>query len=54
MLASVQGTDLGRVSSAINKLLDEIRPTLPRGTTVTVRGQVQTMNTSFEGLELSA
>jgi multidrug efflux pump subunit AcrB len=50
ILASVQGTDLGRVASAIYKLLDEVRPTLPRGTTVVVRGQVQTMNTSFEGL----
>ena len=50
VLANVQGTDLGRVASAIYKLLDEVRPTLPRGTTVVVRGQVQTMNTSFEGL----
>jgi multidrug efflux pump subunit AcrB len=50
ILASVQDTDLGRVSSAVYKLLDAVRPTLPRGTTVVVRGQVQTMNTSFEGL----
>ena len=50
VLAGVQGTDLGSVSHEIDKLLDTIRPTLPRGTTVTVRGQVQTMNTSFRGL----
>ena len=50
VLAGVQGTDLGSVSSAINRLLTEVRPTLPRGSTVVVRGQVQTMNTSFEGL----
>ena len=50
VLAGVQGTDLGRVSTAINKILDEIRPNLPRGTTMTVRGQVQSMNTSFTGL----
>ncbi len=50
VLAGVQGTDLGRVSRAIDRLLDEVRPTLPRGTTVVVRGQVQTMRTSFEGL----
>ncbi len=50
VLASVQDTDLGRVATAVHKLLDEVRPTLPRGTTVVVRGQVQTMNTSFEGL----
>ena len=50
VLAGVQGTDLGRVSTAINEILAEVRPTLPRGTTITVRGQVQSMNTSFTGL----
>lgn len=50
VLAGVQGTDLGRVSVAIDKILDEVRPTLPRGTTITVRGQIQSMNTSFRGL----
>jgi multidrug efflux pump subunit AcrB len=52
VLASVQDTDLGSVSAAIDNILKEIRPTLPRGTTVTVRGQVQSMNTSFIGLGL--
>jgi len=50
ILASVQGADLGRVSAGIDQILAELRPTLPRGTTVTVRGQVQSMNTSFRGL----
>ncbi len=50
VLASVQGTDLGRVSTAIDEILQEVRPTLPRGTTFAVRGQVQSMNTSFRGL----
>jgi multidrug efflux pump subunit AcrB len=50
VLAGVQGTDLGRVSAGIEKILKEMRPNLPRGTTVTVRGQVQSMNTSFQGL----
>jgi multidrug efflux pump subunit AcrB len=50
VLASVDGTDLGQVYSGIEKILDEIRPTLPRGTTVSVRGQVQSMTTSFHGL----
>lgn len=50
ILASVQGADLGRVSAGIEQILAEIRPTLPRGTNVTVRGQVQSMNTSFRGL----
>ncbi len=50
ILASVQGTDLGSVSAAIDKLLDEIRPTLPKGTEIVVRGQVQSMNSSFQNL----
>lgn len=50
VLAGVQGTDLGRVSTAIDKILAEVRPTLPRGTTISVRGQIQSMNTSFQGL----
>ncbi|WP_397569844.1 efflux RND transporter permease subunit [Schlesneria sp. T3-172] len=50
VLAGVQGTDLGSVAAAIDRIVDEIRPTLPRGTTITVRGQVQSMMTSFRGL----
>ncbi|HEY4263019.1 MAG TPA: efflux RND transporter permease subunit [Schlesneria sp.] len=50
VLAGVQGTDLGRVSTEIDKILRELSPTLPRGTTITVRGQIQSMNTSFRGL----
>ncbi|MES2788294.1 MAG: efflux RND transporter permease subunit [Planctomycetota bacterium] len=50
VLAAAEGTDLGSVSTQINRYLDELRPTLPRGTTITVRGQVQSMNTSFRGL----
>jgi multidrug efflux pump subunit AcrB len=50
VLANVQGTDLGRVADAIEQVLEEIRPTLPRGTTATMRGQVQSMDTSFRGL----
>lgn len=50
VLASVQGTDLGRVSGDIEKVLAEIRPDLPRGTMITMRGQVESMNSSFRGL----
>ena len=50
VLASVHGTDLGRVSHEIDKVLAEIRPTFPRGTTAMIRGQVQSMNSSFQGL----
>ncbi|HEY4825096.1 MAG TPA: efflux RND transporter permease subunit, partial [Solirubrobacteraceae bacterium] len=48
--ANVEGTDLGSVSSAVNKVLEELKPTMPRGTTATVKGQVQSMESSFKGL----
>src|SRR6185436_12718181 len=50
VLASVQGTDLKSVATAVDRILDRIRPTLPRGTSITVRGQVTSMNASFRSL----
>ncbi|MFT4100334.1 MAG: efflux RND transporter permease subunit [Burkholderiaceae bacterium] len=50
--AGVQGRDLGSVAAEVRRLVDEIRGELPRGTTVTIRGQVQTMQSSFSGLLL--
>lgn len=59
VLASVQGRDLGGVAADLNKVLDEIcgapdaagvRPKLPKGTTIVVRGQVESMTSSFRGL----
>ncbi len=47
---SVQGTDLGYVSSQINKIVAQVQKDLPRGSHVVVRGQVQTMKASFNGL----
>ena len=47
---SVQGTDLASVASKVQKLVDEMRPSLPRGSRVEIRGQVQTMQSSFIGL----
>jgi multidrug efflux pump subunit AcrB len=47
---NVQGTDLGAVSKQINKVLDENRKSLPRGSFVRVRGQIETMQTSYFGL----
>ena len=47
---SVQGRDLGGVSRDINKLIDQARGSLPRGSRVVVRGQVQTMRASYTGL----
>jgi multidrug efflux pump subunit AcrB len=50
LFVSVQGRDLGGVSGDVQKLVDELRPKLPRGSHITIRGQVQTMNSSFFGL----
>jgi multidrug efflux pump subunit AcrB len=47
---SLQGTDLGFISSQINRLVAETRDQVPRGSQVTVRGQVKTMTDSFDGL----
>ncbi|HUP94934.1 MAG TPA: efflux RND transporter permease subunit, partial [Burkholderiales bacterium] len=47
---SVQGTDLAAVANKVQEEVDRIRPKLPRGSQVAVRGQVQTMQESFVGL----
>jgi multidrug efflux pump subunit AcrB len=47
---SAAGRDLGGISRDINKLIDSARNRLPRGSQVTVRGQVQTMRASYVGL----
>jgi multidrug efflux pump subunit AcrB len=47
---SVQGRDLGGVGRDIQKVLDGSKKSLARGTEVVVRGQVQTMQASFQGL----
>ena len=48
--ANVDGSDLGSVSSAVSKVVAELKPTMPRGTTVTIKGQVESMEASFKGL----
>ncbi|HXY05771.1 MAG TPA: efflux RND transporter permease subunit [Burkholderiaceae bacterium] len=47
---SVDGRDLGSVASRVQQLIEDLRPQLPRGSQVSMRGQVKTMQTSFEGL----
>jgi CzcA family heavy metal efflux pump len=49
---STQRRDLGGVASDIMKTLKPFQDALPRGATLVVRGQVQTMNSSFFGLGL--
>jgi CzcA family heavy metal efflux pump len=48
--ANVQDRDLGAVSSQITKILDANTKSLPRGTFVTLKGQVETMRSSYTGL----
>ena len=47
---SVDGTDLGYVASQIDKVIAAAKKDLPKGSNVVVRGQVQTMKASFNGL----
>jgi multidrug efflux pump subunit AcrB len=48
--ANVEASDLGSVADAVNTLKDEFTPKLPRGTTIKVKGQVESMESSFRGL----
>ena len=50
ILSSVQGRDLGGVARDVNRILDAARGKLPRGSQIVIRGQVQTMHSSFIGL----
>jgi multidrug efflux pump subunit AcrB len=50
VFASVQGRDLGAVSADIDRIVAEARKDLPRGSSIVVRGQVESMNSSFAGL----
>jgi multidrug efflux pump subunit AcrB len=48
--AAVQGRDLGGVSGDITHIIEQSRKQLPRGSQVVLRGQVQTMHSSYVGL----
>jgi len=50
--ATPQGRDLGSVAGDINHAIKQLKPELPKGVTVAVRGQVETMNIAFTGLGL--
>ena len=47
---SVQGMDLGYVSTQMNKIIAAAQKDLPKGSHVVLRGQTQTMKASFNGL----
>jgi multidrug efflux pump subunit AcrB len=48
--ASAQDRDLGGVASGVSRVINEFKSQLPRGTTIVLRGQVETMRSSFLGL----
>ena len=50
--ATTQGRDLGAVAADVEKELAATKGQLPKGATVAMRGQVETMNTAFTGLIL--
>jgi CzcA family heavy metal efflux pump len=49
--ANVSGRDLGGVATDVDRVVATARKSLPRGTTIVVRGQVESMRSSFFGLE---
>ncbi|HZR36334.1 MAG TPA: efflux RND transporter permease subunit [Nevskia sp.] len=50
IFGSVQDSDLGFISAEVDKLVAASKKDLPKGSQVVVRGQVQTMKQSFNGL----
>jgi multidrug efflux pump subunit AcrB len=50
--ANVDRSDLGSVGSAVEKIVAETEHSLPRGSSIEVRGQVRTMQSSFQRLGL--
>ena len=50
--AAVNGRDLGSVADEVEKIRKDAEPKLPKGSHIVIRGQVQTMKASFEGLAI--
>jgi multidrug efflux pump subunit AcrB len=50
VFAAAQDRDLGGVAADIDRILEDARHNLPRGTRIVMRGQVQSMRSSFTGL----
>jgi multidrug efflux pump subunit AcrB len=48
--ASVYQRDLGSVAQEVRRLVQEAEKDLPRGSHIVIRGQIQTMDSSFLGL----
>jgi multidrug efflux pump subunit AcrB len=48
--ATTQGRDLGGVAADIQRIVDDARADLPKGSTVTIRGQAATMTNAYQQL----
>jgi multidrug efflux pump subunit AcrB len=48
--ATTQGRDLGAVAADVQKIVDDSRADLPKGSTVTIRGQASTMTDAYRQL----
>jgi multidrug efflux pump subunit AcrB len=47
---SVEGTDLATVARKVEKIIADNQANLPRGSQIFLRGQIETMHSSFQGL----
>jgi multidrug efflux pump subunit AcrB len=47
---NLQGRDLGGVAAEVSRIVDKARTKLPRGSFIEIRGQIQSMTSSFTGL----
>ncbi|TCM19672.1 CzcA family heavy metal efflux pump [Novosphingobium sp. PhB165] len=50
IFATIQGRDLGAVAGDVQHAINSLKGEMPKGASVTIRGQYQTMNTAFSGL----
>jgi multidrug efflux pump subunit AcrB len=50
VMMGVAGTDLGSVAAGVQKVVDQYQKVLPRGSKIVLRGQVESMRSSFVGL----
>ncbi len=52
VFANVEGSDLGSVGRAVMRIMSDMERKVPRGVFLDVRGQMETMESSFTGLGL--
>ena len=52
VLMNIGGTDLGRAGAGVREVVAKYEPQLPKGSKITLRGQIDSMQNSFTGLGL--